>query len=345
LSGGLSGALEDSAVLKRFVRLSGGDQAQILVIAAGFSSPNLAQAAGERVAAALGVPAQTVVVTARGEALTLPDDVTGLLLIADDQSKVDVNKLQAVKAAWASGIPLLADDGGAAAVGQSFSAHGPTPPSADEAELAVQKSFIQGTTTITPGLGLLDISVEPQLLNDNRWGRLFSLAYNASEQVAFGLTQNTALEITSEGARTIGDNVVFALDLRSAVRDLGTNDGFVIANGLLDVFVPGDTVSPTVADVKAAPALVPTPILPTETPTPVPTVTPTNTPTPLPTATAVPTAAPTATPTAIPTATLVPTPIPFGTSTTGEVLPVLPITIGSALIFFVLVIVAGRRRK
>jgi hypothetical protein len=37
--------------------------------------------------------------------------------------------------------------------------------------------------------------------------------------------------------------------------------------------------------------------------------------------------------------------VPFGTSDTGEVLPILPITIGAGLILFFVVLMAGRRRK
>ncbi|HTP09209.1 MAG TPA: cyanophycinase, partial [Anaerolineae bacterium] len=345
LAGDLSASLQDNAVLKRFVELSGGDQAKILIVATGFSSQSEAQTTAEKYASALGVPAQVVLAPNQAEALTIPKDVTGLLLVAKDQSKVVVSQLDAVKTAWTNGLPLLADNGGAAVIGRSYSAHGPTPQDADEAEVAVQKSFLQGTTNISAGLGLLDIIVEPQMLNDNRWGRLFSLAYNEPDTVAFGLTQNTALEITPDGARTIGDNVIFALDLRNAVRDLGTNDGFVIANGLLDVFVPGDPVKPSTADVRAAPTPVPTPFVPTATPTPTPTATPTNTPTSTPTATVTPTPTPTGTPTVTATPTLIPTAIPFGTSAKGEVLPILPITIGAAIVFFVVVLVAGRRRK
>jgi cyanophycinase-like exopeptidase len=345
LAGGLGEALPDNVILKRFVELSGGDQAKILIAAAGFPSQSSAQVTAEKYAAALGVPSQLIVVTQQNEALKVSADVTGVLLVADDQSKVDVRLLDTIKAAWAGGLPLLADNGGAAVMGRTYSAHGPTPQDAADAEFAVEQSFLQGTTKIAEGLGLLDIAIEPQLLNDNRWGRLFSLAYNAPKTVAFGLAQNTALEITSDGARTIGENVVVALDLRNAVLDLGANNGFVIANGLLDVFVPGDAATPSVADVRAAPTRVPTPVLPTNTPTPTPTVAPTNTPTPPPTATATPTARPTSTPTATATATLTPTPLPFGTSNTGEVLPILPLTIGAAVIFFILVIVAGRRRK
>ncbi len=342
LTGDLSAALENNAILKRFVRLAGGDQAKILIVAAGYPSQSSAQVTIDKYVAALGVPSQ-VIVANQTTAVKIPDDVTGVLLMAEDQSKVDVGLLEPIKAAWANGLPVLADNGGAAVVGRSFSAHEPTPPNADEAEFATQKSFLQGATKIGAGLGLLDIMIEPQLLNDNRWGRLFSLAYHAPDAVAFGLTQNTALEITQNGARSFGDNVIVALDLRNAALDLGTNGGFVIANGLLDVFMPGDAIAPSVADVKASPTHVPTPALPTNTPTPMPTATPTATPTPLPTITLTPTATRTTTPTA--TATPIPTAIPFGTSATGEVLPVLPLTIGAALILFVVVLLAGRRRK
>ncbi len=345
LAGDLSESLEDNAILKRFVTLAGGDQAKIAIVAAGFPSQSAAQVTADKYAAALGVPSETVVVSNPNDPLAIPSDATGLLLIAKDQSKVDVDLLQAVKTAWANGLPVLADNGGTAIVGQAYSAHGPTPSDPDEAEFAVQKSFLQGNTTIRDGLGLLDIMLEPQVLNDNRWGRLFSLAYREPQSVAFGLTQNTALEVTRDGARVLGDDVIFALDLRNAGLDLGTNDGFVIANGLLDVFVPDDVVKPSPANVNAVVTPVATPALPTSTPTPTNTPTPTHTPTPGPTSTPTPTASPTgtATPTSTPSPT--PTPPPFGTTASGQVLPVLPITIAAGVLLFIVVLVAGRRRK
>ncbi len=250
--------------------------------------------------------------------------------------------LEPIKPAWLKGLPLLADNGGAAMIGTVFSAHAPTPADADEAEFAVQKSLLQGTTKIVNGLDLLDMTVEPQLLNDNRWGRLFSLAYDQPDRLAVGLTQNSALEITRSGARTLGDNALVTLDLRNAALELGTNNGFVIANGLLDVFAPGEAVKPVNADVQAAPARAATPALPTITPTPTATATPTVTPTPLP-PTATPT--PTLTPTATSTATPKPTALPDGATTaTSEGLPLVPIAIGAGVIFFVVVLFAGRRR-
>lgn len=95
---------------------------------------------------------------------------------------------------------------------------------------------------ITPALGLLDITVEPRVLADNRWGRLFALAYTQPTTVAFGIADNAALMITTDGATVVGDNVVVGLDLRLATLALGSNQAFVIANGLLDVFAPGDAL-------------------------------------------------------------------------------------------------------
>ncbi len=342
LAGDLSEALELNPILQRFVSLAGGSQANLMIVTAGYPSASSAQTAADKYAEGLGVPAQIFVASAQSEPLTIPAEVTGLLLIAKDQSKVSTSLLDPIKTAWLNGLPLLADNGGAAITGKVFSAHGPTSQDADEAEFAVQKSFLQGTTNIVNGMNLLAITVEPQLLNDNRWGRLFSLAYNHPAQLAVGLTQNSALEITRDGARTLGDNAIITLDLRNAALELGTNAGFVIANGLLDVFAPGETVKPVNADVKAAPTRVSTPVLPTLTPTPTSTATPTVTPTPIPpTATPTPTLTPTSTPTATPEPTATPDPT---TTSTSEGLPLVPLAIGAGIIFFVVVLYAGRRR-
>ena len=340
LAGGLSEALEFNPILLRFVALSGGSRAKIQIIAAGYPSASSAQTAADKYAKDLGVLSQIFVVGAQDESLTIPDDVTGMLLIAKDQSNLDASLLEPIKTAWLKGLPLLADNGGAAVTGKVFSAHAPTPADVGEAEFAVQKSLLQGTTKIVNGLNLLDITVEPQLLNDNRWGRLFSLAYDQPDSLAVGLTQNSALEITRNGARTLGDNALVTLDLRNAALDLGTNAGFVIANGLLDVFAPGELVKPINADTQAAPTREATPVVPTITPTPTATATPTITPTPLP-----PTATPTLTPTALPTATSTPTVLPdVATASASEGIPLVPIAIGAGIVFFVVVLIAGRRR-
>ena len=141
-------------------------------------------------------------------------------------------------------------------------------------------------------------------MRKNRWGRLFAAAFNHPEQPALGLNVNTALEISSEGASVIGDNVVVSLDLRQANLVVGENRGFVIANGFVDTFAPGETLAYEPANTFGEMDHAPTPVLLTATATPLPTstATPTATLTPTPTRTHRPTrtARPTATPRVIP---------------------------------------------
>jgi hypothetical protein len=230
---------------------------------------------------------QTRTIVLGNEPVQIPPEVTGILIVAKDQSKISVQALAPVRDAWLSGVPVLADNAAAPLMGAFYAAHGPTPDDAELAELATQKSFWQGKTEIQPGLGLVEATLEPQLLSDNRFGRWFSLAYTHPELLAIGLNQGTAIEIQADRRLVLGTNNIFVLDLRQASLALGTNNGFVIANGLLDVFAPGESLQPEVADVNARFVPQPTPALPTETPKPTPTsATPTPPlPTPLPAAT------------------------------------------------------------
>jgi cyanophycinase-like exopeptidase len=137
-------------------------------------------------------------------------------------------------------------------MGAYFSSHGPTPAEGKPAEMATQASFLKGETIIQAGLNLMDIHIEPQVLEDNRWGRLVSLAYNHPSKLAIGIDRDTALEIDEMGARVIGANAVFVLDLRTAELEVGDNRSYVIANGLLDVFIPGEELVSATAPAAAA---------------------------------------------------------------------------------------------
>jgi cyanophycinase len=337
LAGDLSDDIASSTVLQRFVELADNPRRRILIVATGYESDQAAQSMAEAYAAALNMPTDIVVIPDRvaAQPLVVTKDVTGIILIAKDQSKVKTQALSLIEAAWRSGLPLLADDGGAAIAGRFFAAHAPTPDDAGAAEIAVQGAFIQDTTTISNGLNLLNIMVEPQVLSDNRWGRLFSLAYAHPDVIALGLTDDTALELTADGARVIGDNAIFVLDLRTSQRALGTDDQFIIANGLLDVFATGDDVKPVAADTQAQPTRLATPALPTITPTPTATRQPAA---PTPTATRRPaTPAPTASPTLEPTP--LPTPVPVNVTGT----PIFPFAVVLGAIILVIVLLAARR--
>ena len=313
LGGKLEDDLGDAPVLTQFVNLAGGEKANILIIAAGYPSEQAAESSAQKYRKALGIPAQLLVIpqdTSEQPAPPedLPENITGIILVGQDQSKIQIESLPDIKQAWLSGIPLLADNAAAAVIGMFYSAHGPTPSDGVEAELSTQQSFIAEKTTLLPGLGLLECTFEPQIVNDNRWGRLFSLAYKHPELLAFGINEKAALFVTENGARVSGENIIAALDMRSAKLSLGINQGFVIANGMIDIFAPEDMVYPQRADVNAAPIHAATPILPTLTPIPPTPTIPTRTATLEPSAT--PTIKPPKTPKPTPTKTPRPTPTP-----------------------------------
>jgi hypothetical protein len=309
----------------------------VLIYADGYPSARSAQAAADKLAAALGVPA-TVAIAAPDAPLPSLDGVTGVAVIGRDQSLLDVQRLAGwLREAWLAGMPVLADNAGAAALGAFYSAHEPTPREDEPAEFATQRSLRQGETVIQPGAALLDVTIEPQVLSDNRWGRLFSLAYNHPDRLALGLTRDTALAVTADGAEVLGDNVVFALDLRTAELALGGNDVFEIANGLMDVFAPGEAVRPEVADTAATPARQPTPALP---PTPEPTVAPTAAPT-APAATAPAELTPAATQ---PTAAAGASPAAGETAGSSWMIPLVAVTVTLGIIVAIGLILRKRRR-
>jgi len=334
LAGDLSNNIAESPVLKHFAQLADNPRRRVLIVATGYESDQAAQTVAEAYAAALNMPADVVVIPDRAAAqpLVVTKDVTGIILLAHDQSKVKTQALTLIEAAWRGGLPLLTDNGGAALAGRFFAAQPPTPSDPGAAEIAVQGAFIQDTTIISPGLNLLNVMIEPRVLSDNRWGRLFSLAYNHPDVIALGLTDDTALELTAEGARVIGDNAIFVIDLRTSQRALGTANQFIIANGLLDVFATGDEVKPVTADTQAEPARIVTPVIPTVTPTR------TITPTPTPTATR-----PPSTPTPTVTPTLEPTPVPTTAPVNVTSTPVFPFALGLGAIILLIVLLAARR--
>jgi cyanophycinase len=253
LAGGSARPGED-LVYTRFLEEVDPSRGPLLVVAVGFPNDKPAQRAADKVAKALTktwaagdskVQVETAVVsTKNGAPLELEKPYAAIAVVGRDQALIDPQNLTAIREAWLGGTPLLLDGAAAAVGGAVYSKHGPPAEEGEEAEKDAQRSFLQGRTVITDGLALLPVTVEPQVLETNRWGRLFSLAYNHHEQPAFAVGSDTALLLAPAGASVVGDGTVIALDAREAVRELGTNEAFVLANALLDVYAPGDAVAP-----------------------------------------------------------------------------------------------------
>lgn len=272
LSGDLIDNLSNSAALNEFKSIAGEN---IFIVATGYPSGRSAETATKKYADALGVKVQSVFV--EDQPIEIPEGTSAILVIGKDQSKVKTEALAPLKDFWLAGHPVMADNAAMPVFGAFYAPHEPTPDDSEKEELAVQKSFWQGRTKIAEGLGWVDITLEPQIIADKRFGRLTSLAYNHPELLAFGVNKGTAILFDAQGARVIGDNGVFVFDFRKATLQIGANDAFTVANAMLDVFVPGDIIQPEKADANAHFDPAPTPILPTAVPTT--TVAPASTPT------------------------------------------------------------------
>jgi cyanophycinase len=265
LAGSLSDNIENNPVLIQFANLSGGQQAKLLIIAAGYSSNKEAQEVAGKIKNALGVPAKIMILSANASAMpALPEGITGIILTAQDQSLIQPDIFGPIKEAWLSGTSLLVDNAAAAIAGKHYVADEPVQNDPASVEIGAQQSLLQGYANIQPGLGLLNISVEPQFIQNLRLGRLIAIAHDHPESIAIGLANNSAIVIDKSGPTVIGDESIIILDLRNSVLGLGTNRGLEIINGLIDVFAPGEQIRPISADIEKAPISLPTPVLPSD---------------------------------------------------------------------------------
>ncbi|MCS7071492.1 MAG: hypothetical protein NZM00_08310, partial [Anaerolinea sp.] len=240
--------LVDNPVIERFLELSGGQSASILVLSTGYPSLSAAVDAFENYAAQFIGRVQRVQVQTLLTRMALPDltQFSGIVVVAGDQSLITADELRPVADALLAGIPVLADNAAAPLFGVNYAANPPVDYDNDDdavMEAHDQGAYILGNTVIADGLGVVRANIEPRLIDNNRYGRVISLAYHHPATPALGLAEGSALEVTPQGATVLGTNGVVLFDFHMATLSLGENDAFVIANGLMDVFAPGDSIS------------------------------------------------------------------------------------------------------
>ena len=258
LSGDLRSDLSGS-VTQRFVTLSGGSSAQLVVLTLGYAKSTDAQADAKAVAAALQPqamnPVQWFVVDSKANQSAIQTAIanaTGILVTAPDQSLVlnafasVPNVTSALRSGWAGGKVLLADNAAAAALGQAVSTD-PTP-SSSSLEDDSQGDFLFSGVSIQPGLSWIPgIALEPRMVMDRHWGRIYNHLYsnrNLHNLLGLGVDVNTAIEFTSTGANVWGKNTVVVLDGRYGTYALGTNGSLSERYILLDTYIEGDAIMP-----------------------------------------------------------------------------------------------------
>jgi cyanophycinase len=251
LAGDLRSDLSGS-VTQRFVELSKGNSARLVVLTLGYAKNTDAQADAKTFAAALQSqvtnPVQWFVVDKANQTAiqTAIANATGILVTAPDQSRV-LNAFagisSALRNAWAiNRTVILADNAAAAALGRAMSTD-PTPTSSS-LEGDSMEDFLS-SENIQPGLNWIPgVAVEPRMVMDRHWGRAYNHLYSNPALLGLGLDVNTAVEFTATGANVWGQNTVIVFDGRSATYGLGTNDALSARYVLLDTYVEGEALVP-----------------------------------------------------------------------------------------------------
>ena len=239
-------------VTQRFVAQSGGSNARLLVLTLGYAKNTDAQADAKAYAAALQSqvtnPVQWFVVDSKNQTAVQSAiaNATGILVASPDQSRV-MNALagisSALRNAWVDGKVIMADNAAAAALGQAASTD-PTPTSSG-LEGDSMEDFLFSGVDIQAGLNWIPgVAVEPRMVRDRHWGRVYNHLYRNHALLGLGVDVNTAIEFTSTGAQVWGENTAVVFDGRYGSYALGTNDALSARYVLLDTFVEGDVIVP-----------------------------------------------------------------------------------------------------
>jgi cyanophycinase len=256
----LAGGSPSPAILDRLVTASGGNGASIVVLAAGYAKAEIATKDAKALAAALSgssatsswflvnpksqAAAAAALASADGVLLTAPDPSTVLGALSANQAVTD-----AVEGAWLGGAALLANDAAASAVSARFTSEPRPGDTTGQIEAAAVAEFRPDRVTPVAGLGWADVAVEPGIVSNRHWGRLYNLVADAppTDRLALGIDAGTALEFAPDliAPRVVGDSAVVALDGRYGSFGVGRNGALAARWVILDTFVGDEEVAPS----------------------------------------------------------------------------------------------------
>jgi cyanophycinase len=256
----MAGGSPSAAVLDRLVAASGGNGKKIVVLAAGYAKSETATKDAKAFAASLTAGGAfttwfvlnsktktTDVIAALGFAdgvlLTAPDPVTVLASLSATPAVTD-----AIESAWHGGAALLANDAAASAISTGFTADPRPGDSTGEIEAAGVAEFLPANVHPVAGLGWVHVAVEPGIVSNHHWGRLYTLvgAQPTASRIAFGIDAGTAVEFRAGVAAStvVGDSAAVVLDGRYGSFDTGTNGALAARWVILDTFVGGESIAP-----------------------------------------------------------------------------------------------------
>jgi cyanophycinase len=203
--------------LQRFIELSGGSAARIVLVTTATGTPDDVHAEYERVFRGLGAE-RTVQLRLHGrseadgdDAAKLLEDASGVFISGGDQSRLRtlvgsrVNDILRDRLTAGDGLVLAGTSAGATAMGKTMILGGEGP---DVSASAVRTG---------PGLGLL-----PKALIDMHFGergrlpRLLSAVALDPDHLGVGIDENTAILVSDCGFEVLGTGVVTVVDAERA---------------------------------------------------------------------------------------------------------------------------------
>ncbi|MTB72991.1 cyanophycinase [Arsenicicoccus sp. MKL-02] len=222
--GGAEDKMGRATVLRRFVRLAGGERARMVVIPSASAFADEAAEVYADVFARLGADRTvTVDIQSRAEAdrtdagcgAAAIDEATGVFMTGGNQLKLaqligGTEVGRAIHRAYERGAVIAGTSAGASIMSRFMISMG------DEGITPRQRS-----SQLTAGLDLLpDVIVDQHFAQRTRYGRLLSLVAGSPALLGMGVDEDTAAEITDGRVLTvIGDGGVFIADARRAVTD------------------------------------------------------------------------------------------------------------------------------
>ncbi|MGI8414807.1 MAG: hypothetical protein ACR2P2_01080 [Nakamurella sp.] len=236
-----------SAVLTSFVRAAKGSR--IVVIATGYSDTAAAQAAGNAYSAALtaaGWPG-SVTVLVHGRDAVNPATVNGaagVVFVGGDQRKIgaavsDRNFAATVRWAVLTGHAVLTDGAMTAVMADRYDAV--ASPTSDNYEDEGVRYFRTDAQRIQRGLGIVkNVTLEPWLTYNYRWGLLFGAAKADNKTVALGISEQTSLLLHGNTSSVVGARSVVSVDGRQGRFSTGSNGAIAAKNTYISTFAAGD---------------------------------------------------------------------------------------------------------
>lgn len=246
VAGGGSNTVVSQFVTDVNAAIVAGAQPRVVVLAASSKDKKATKGYTDGLKAA-GWKGKVEVVEQDKKSKVVMTGAAGVLLVGETPESVataltDAAFAERVRTAVLTAPVVLADRHLTAGLGTWFSTKAdPTDANYEDEGIA---NFRTGDGQWQHGLGLVAGSLVPSLTLDYRWGKLFDLGQLDSEQVAWGLGEDTAVRVAPGGASAVvGDGSVVALDPRSAQFWTGPNGALGAVNVLLSTYGAGDDLS------------------------------------------------------------------------------------------------------